>query len=215
MNNFKKGGFNKGGFGDRKPFGGKSSFGGKPSFGGNSSFGGRSDFKKKSWDKGGDFGGDRQMHDATCSGCGKACQVPFRPSAGKEVFCNDCFGKVKGDETFVRNDSRSDFGDRAPRSGGQNIDAVVRQLQVVASKLDQLIGLMNAQAKPAAASISEKKSVAETKPASEKKPVAELADTVKSVTKGGAKKGAAPKKAAVAKVAPAKAAAKKTASKKK
>lgn len=142
MNNFKKGGFNKGGFGDRKSFGGKPSFGSKP------------DFKKKSWDKGGDsYGNDRPVFDAVCSGCGKSCQVPFRPSAGKEVFCDNCFGKMKGGDSFSRNESRGEF----PRvSGGQNIDAVVRQLQVVASKLDQLIGIMNAQAKPATKPVAEK-----------------------------------------------------------
>lgn len=117
------------------------------------------DFKKKSWDKprGGDrnsFGGDKQMHPATCSGCGKPCQVPFRPSAGKEVFCNDCFSKMKGEETFVRNDrfDRNDRNDRpafksAPAGG--NMDAVVRQLQVVTAKLDQLITIMNSANKPA------------------------------------------------------------------
>lgn len=195
MNNFKKGGFNKGGFGDRKPFGGK------PSFGGKSSFGGKPDFKKKSWDKGGnDFGGDRQMHDAICSGCGKSCQVPFRPSHGKEVFCNDCFGKVKGDESFVRNDSRSEF----PRAtGGQNIDAVVRQLQVVASKLDQLIGIMNSQAKQA------------PKPAADKKPEVPVAAPV--VTEAPAPKSSSTKKAPAVKkaAAPKKVAAKKTPAKKK
>jgi CxxC-x17-CxxC domain-containing protein len=33
----------------------------------------------------------REMHDATCSNCGKATQVPFRPTSGKPVYCNDCF----------------------------------------------------------------------------------------------------------------------------
>jgi len=38
-----------------------------------------------------DFGGPRQMHDAVCSQCGKACKVPFKPREGKPVFCSDCF----------------------------------------------------------------------------------------------------------------------------
>ncbi len=115
----------------------------KRGFGGKPSFSGRPDYKKKTWDKPKNFGGDRQMFDATCSGCGKSCQVPFRPSEDKEVFCNNCFGKTKGD------DFRGGFDSRAPRAvtGGQNIDAVVRQLQVVASKLDQLIVIMNTTAK--------------------------------------------------------------------
>ena len=31
------------------------------------------------------------MFDATCSNCGKATQVPFRPTQGKPVYCNECF----------------------------------------------------------------------------------------------------------------------------
>ena len=44
----------------------------------------------------GNFGGRRQsgpreMHAATCSACGKACEVPFQPSGEKPVYCSDCF----------------------------------------------------------------------------------------------------------------------------
>ena len=28
-----------------------------------------------------------------CSDCGKSCDVPFKPTAGKPVFCKRCFGK--------------------------------------------------------------------------------------------------------------------------
>lgn len=38
-------------------------------------------------------GGRAQMHQATCSDCGKECEVPFKPFAGKSVYCNDCFRK--------------------------------------------------------------------------------------------------------------------------
>lgn len=32
-------------------------------------------------------------YDATCSKCGKACQVPFKPAGDRPVFCRDCFDK--------------------------------------------------------------------------------------------------------------------------
>ncbi len=35
--------------------------------------------------------GPREMFDTTCSNCGKAAQVPFRPTQGKPVYCNECF----------------------------------------------------------------------------------------------------------------------------
>lgn len=40
---------------------------------------------------GGGGGGMREMHTATCSSCGKSCQVPFQPSGEKPVYCSDCF----------------------------------------------------------------------------------------------------------------------------
>ena len=39
--------------------------------------------------------GPRQMHPATCSDCGKECEVPFKPTEGKPVRCRDCFAKTK------------------------------------------------------------------------------------------------------------------------
>jgi len=44
---------------------------------------------------GGNFGGPREMHKAICSECKKECEVPFKPTEGKPVFCRDCFNKRK------------------------------------------------------------------------------------------------------------------------
>jgi CxxC-x17-CxxC domain-containing protein len=35
----------------------------------------------------------REMFEATCSNCGKPAQVPFRPTSGKPVYCDDCFSR--------------------------------------------------------------------------------------------------------------------------
>ena len=76
--------------------GGRGGFGGRPSgsrFGGNRgsgrSFGGRSE------------GRSFEKHDAVCSKCGKDCQVPFRPTGSKPVYCSDCFSKNEGSDSFV------------------------------------------------------------------------------------------------------------------
>ena len=43
--------------------------------------------------------GPREMHKATCSECGKECEVPFKPSKDAEtgkprpVYCRECFQK--------------------------------------------------------------------------------------------------------------------------
>ncbi|MBT4935846.1 DNA-directed RNA polymerase [Candidatus Woesearchaeota archaeon] len=45
----------------------------------------------------GGFGGnqDREMHKAVCGDCGKECEVPFKPSGDRPVYCKECFGKHK------------------------------------------------------------------------------------------------------------------------
>ncbi len=57
-------------------------------FGNRNSGGGRGGF-------GSNFGGPREMHKATCSECGKDCEVPFKPAEGKPVFCRDCYQSKK------------------------------------------------------------------------------------------------------------------------
>ena len=37
----------------------------------------------------------REMHKAVCSECGKECEVPFKPTEGKPVKCQDCFRKSR------------------------------------------------------------------------------------------------------------------------
>ncbi len=41
------------------------------------------------------FSGPREMHKAMCSGCQKECEVPFKPTEGREVFCRDCYQSRK------------------------------------------------------------------------------------------------------------------------
>jgi len=56
-----------------------------------------------------------QMHQATCSECGKDCTVPFKPTGSKPVFCSNCFGKKEGgsNNRFERRGSdRPSFGDK-------------------------------------------------------------------------------------------------------
>ena len=39
--------------------------------------------------------GERQMFDAVCASCGKACKVPFQPLEDRPVYCSECFAKMK------------------------------------------------------------------------------------------------------------------------
>ena len=47
--------------------------------------------------------GPREMHKATCAECKKECEVPFKPTEGKPVYCKECFMEKKDSE------NREDF----------------------------------------------------------------------------------------------------------
>lgn len=56
------------------------------------------------------------MFSAVCDNCGKECQVPFRPTSGKPIFCSSCFeSKREGNDVrrpegrFERSEDRQMF----------------------------------------------------------------------------------------------------------
>lgn len=84
---------------------------------GGSSFGRGNDRRRDSGGRGGDF--RPEMHRATCAECGASCEVPFKPSGGKPVYCSSCFSTKEGSaprRSDDRGGSRSMFGsDRGER----------------------------------------------------------------------------------------------------
>jgi CxxC-x17-CxxC domain-containing protein len=135
------------------------------------------------WSGGGNGGRDREMtmHQATCSDCGKGCEVPFRPINGKPVYCKECFGgKASGGgaERFPRKEFNQPMQARPVQDG--NIE-MKRQLEAVNIKLDRLISSIDGLARSM-------------------KPV-----EIKEAVKAALVNDAAPKKAAKAKAPKAKA----------
>ena len=39
--------------------------------------------------------GPREMDKAVCADCKQDCEVPFKPIAGKRVYCKECYSKHK------------------------------------------------------------------------------------------------------------------------
>lgn len=37
--------------------------------------------------------GPREMHKVTCSECGEETEVPFKPTEGRPVYCQECYKK--------------------------------------------------------------------------------------------------------------------------
>jgi CxxC-x17-CxxC domain-containing protein len=51
----------------------------------------------------------KQKFKAICTECKKECEVPFEPSEGRKVFCDECFSQRRRPR---RNFNRGRFGDR-------------------------------------------------------------------------------------------------------
>jgi CxxC-x17-CxxC domain-containing protein len=111
--------------------------GGGRSFGGSGSrFGGRDD-------------GPRQMYPAVCSECGQDCQIPFKPSGERPVFCSNCF-KSQGDsrprfesKSFGggnRDNQRGGFGGNSGAPAGGVSKAQFDALNV---KVDKILALLS------------------------------------------------------------------------
>lgn len=73
------------------------------------------DFNRRGFEDRGSRG-PVEMHKAICDRCGKECEVPFRPTGGKPIYCSSCFesNKGSGSRRFDdRNSKRStNFEDR-------------------------------------------------------------------------------------------------------
>jgi CxxC-x17-CxxC domain-containing protein len=82
-------------------------------------------------------GGGSSMHKAVCSDCGNDCEVPFRPTGSKPVFCSSCFEKQGGGSR-----DRGGDRDRRPRFDNKSSDNskdILKGIKTLNYKLDELI----------------------------------------------------------------------------
>lgn len=127
---------------DNNDRGGRDSRGGGRSFGGGgrSSFGGgRSSGRRDD--------GPREMFKTVCSNCNKECEVPFRPTSGKPVYCSDCFEKMGGRNFDSARPERSDRPSFA-RSEAPRVNTDKTQLDAMNAKLDKIIKLLESKITP-------------------------------------------------------------------
>jgi CxxC-x17-CxxC domain-containing protein len=93
---------------------------------------------------GGDYrrrdSGRREMHRAVCDECGQNCEVPFRPSGDKPIYCSNCFENRGGG-----NSNRSNRSSER-RSGGSSYGKpdntnkqLLDQVSSLNKKLDRIL----------------------------------------------------------------------------
>jgi CxxC-x17-CxxC domain-containing protein len=131
-------------------------------------FGRNRNFSKRDFGRGG-----REMFKTVCSNCGKECEVPFRPTNGKPVYCSDCFEKMGGGRSEPRR-----FDDRNRNSQTQHSP----DLGAINAKLDKILSILEPKGvTPATPNpvVEDKKTVKEIKPEKVKKPAKKKASTKK------------------------------------
>ena len=143
---------------------------------GGSTRSGGNNFKKPS------FGGkrdssfmsrDKQMFNATCDKCARQCEVPFKPTGDKPVYCSDCF--EKGGSSINRNNN-----DKPSNQYKEQFDALN-------NKLDKILKLL-AVPTPAKEEIKEiiinkKEEVVEKKGKTKKVTTKKVSDKKKKIKK--------------------------------
>lgn len=75
---------------------------------------------------GGDRFQEKRNFPAVCDQCGKDCEVPFRPTQGKPIFCSDCF----------EGSSRQHTSSRA------NPGVTQEQFDALNAKVDQILQIL-------------------------------------------------------------------------
>ena len=68
---------------------------------------------------------DFEMTKATCSSCNADCEVPFKPTSNKPLFCSDCF----------RKNGRNNSNDRPNNYSNKDLD-------VINEKLNKIMGAL-------------------------------------------------------------------------
>ena len=101
-----------------------------------------------------DGGYNREKFHAVCDDCGNDCEVPFKPTSGKPIYCDNCFSKHKprddrggndrggrdsGSRNYGRRDSKT-YGDTKPAI---NSNQYKEQFEALNTKLDKILSSLN------------------------------------------------------------------------
>lgn len=173
--------------------GGRSSGGYRGRNSGGRSFGGRDE-------------GPRMMHKAVCAQCGRECEVPFRPTGDRPVYCSDCFEKRSNEGGEYRRDDRGfggrpQFQDRRPDSRpptdrpvnqGNNVQ-MMQEMRNLNAKLDRILRVLEPQA-PQVAQVPQENKFVETSVVDSIISAPEMAETIVIEPKAKKAKTAAKKK---------------------
>lgn len=106
---------------------------------GNNRFGGRRDFERR------DSSDRPSMHRTTCGKCGNDCEVPFRPTGERPVYCSKCFQNNRHSDSRRYNNNFENKNDNVSK----NSDAQFKkQFETLNLKLDKILKIITPVVEP-------------------------------------------------------------------
>ena len=110
--------------------------------GSRNSFSGRGDSRGRGGFSRGGRGRDsferKPLVDVVCDKCGKNCQVPFKPTGDKPVFCSECYEKQGNGRSSRAREPR--FSGAGASSNALGISK--EQFNEINAKLDKILGIL-------------------------------------------------------------------------
>ncbi len=72
---------------------------------------------------------DFDMTKVTCSDCGCKCEVPFKPTSSKPVYCSDCFSKESSNNKKPKSGSSKSY-DKEFEKINDKLDLIMKALHI-------------------------------------------------------------------------------------
>jgi len=74
--------------------------------------------------------GRLEMTKVTCDSCKKRCEVPFKPTSSKPIYCETCFKKEESPRSSPRSSSKSNDLDKEIKKINKKLDIILKALEL-------------------------------------------------------------------------------------
>jgi len=83
--------------------------------------------------------GPREMYNSVCSSCGKECEVPFKPTGERPVYCQECWAdrRPSGKEDESQGRYAKERSQRSPLGGEELGMQILSELKRIREILDK------------------------------------------------------------------------------
>lgn len=104
----------------------------------------------RDFNRGGGFGPAK--YKAVCAECGNSCEVPFKPTGNRPVYCSNCFKGKKGDQPGQSNDRNNERSFAKPGFNNHNASkpfsspsggSSPEQFEKLNQKLDKILDILD------------------------------------------------------------------------